>query len=337
MGGARFGAGERHRLTFQRLIDEPGVANPRTRTAQPMRILLTGATGFVGRRLCEIVHGRGDTAVALSRDAEIAKGKVPAIGAAYSWHPEREPAPVESLAGVDAVMHLAGETVVGRWTEAKRNAIRDSRVIGTRNLVAGIAKAETKPQIMVSASAIGFYGDRGDEELTEESTPGDDFLADTSIAWEEEARKVEALGVRLARVRIGVVLGPGGGALGAMLTPFKLGLGGPLGSGRQWWSWIHRDDLVGLILHLIDNDLSGTFNGTAPVPSRQKDFAKALGRVLHRPAFIPLPAFQLKILMGGFATELLSSKRVLPQTTLGTGYQFQHPELEVALRSVLGR
>ena len=302
-----------------------------------MRVLVTGATGFVGQRLCEALSSRGDTVIALSRDADAAKQKVPAIEAAYSWNPNSEPAPAESLAGVDAVVHLAGEAVVGRWTETKKNAIRDSRVNGTRNLVAGIARADSKPPVMVSASAVGFYGDRGDEELTEQSAPGDDFLADTSVAWEEEARKVEPLGVRLALVRIGVVLGPGGGALGAMLTPFKLGVGGPLGSGRQWWSWIHRDDLVGLILHLIDSDLSGAFNGTAPTPSRQKDFAKTLGRVLRRPAFMPLPAFQLKILMGGFATELLSSKKVLPQATVESGYQFQHPELEAALRNVLGR
>ena len=302
-----------------------------------MKVLVTGATGFVGRRLCETLHGRGDAVAVLSRDAEAAKRKVSAIETAYSWNPGDEPAPVESLAGVDAVVHLAGETVVGGWSEAKKHAIRYSRVIGTRNLVAGIAQAESKPKVMVSASAIGFYGDRGEEELTEQSTPGDDFLADISIAWEEEARKVESLGVRLARVRIGVVLGPGGGALGAMLLPFKLGAGGPLGSGHQWWSWIHRDDLVGLMLHLIDHDLSGAFNGTAPAPARQKDFARTLGRVLHRPAFMPAPAFALKIAMGGFATELLSSKKVLPQATLASGYPFQHPDIEAALRNVLGR
>lgn len=302
-----------------------------------MKVLVTGATGFVGRRLCETLHGRGDTVAALSRDAEAAKRNVPALETAYPWNPDYEPASAESLAGVDAVVHLAGETVVGRWTEAKKNAIRDSRVIGTRNLVAGIAQAESKPAVMVSASAIGFYGDRDEEELIEQSAPGDDFLADTSIAWEEEARKVESLGVRLARVRIGVVLGPGGGALDAMLLPFKLGAGGPLGSGRQWWSWIHRDDLVGLILHLIDHDLSGAFNGTAPAPARQKDFARVMGRVMHRPAFMPAPAFALKIVMGGFATELLSSKKVLPQATMESGYQFQHPELEAALTDILRR
>ena len=300
-----------------------------------MRVLVTGATGFVGRRLCETLSQRGDRVVALSRDPTAAQHRVPAIGKAYPWNPTTEPPPGEALSGLDAVVHLAGETVVGRWTEAKKNSIRDSRVVGTRNLVAGIAQAESKPAVMVSASAIGFYGDRGDEELTEQAAPGDDFLAHTCLAWEDEALKVEPLGVRLACVRIGVVLGLGGGALAAMLTPFKLGVGGPLGSGRQWWAWIHRDDLVGLILHLIDNDLRGAFNATAPEPVRQKDFARVLGRVLHRPAFMPAPAFALKIVMGGFATELLSSTKVLPQSALQSGYEFRNPDLEAALREIL--
>ena len=289
----------------------------------------------MGRRLCEALSQRGDRVVALSRDPAAARRRAPAIDKAYPWNPTAEPPPGEALSGLDAVVHLAGETVVGRWTGAKKNSIRDSRVVGTRNLVAGIAQAESKPPVMVSASAIGFYGDRGDEVLTEQAAAGDDFLAHTCLAWEDEALQVEPLGVRLARVRIGVVLGLGGGALAAMLTPFKLGAGGPLGSGRQWWSWIHRDDLVGLILHLIDNDLRGAFNATAPEPVRQKEFARVLGRVLHRPAFMPAPAFALKIVMGGFAAELLSSKKVLPEGALQSGYQFRNPDLEAALREIL--
>jgi uncharacterized protein (TIGR01777 family) len=197
---------------------------------------------------------------------------------------------------------------------------------------------ESKPQVMVSASAIGYYGDRGDEELVEDSAPGNDFLAGVCQEWEKEAGKVEWGGVRSARVRIGIVLGPGGGALGAMLLPFKLGAGGPLGSGKQWWSWIHRDDLVALILYLIEHpEFSGSVNGTAPEPARQKDFARVLGRVLGRPALLPAPAFALKAVLGGFSTELLSSKRVLPKTTQDLGFRFQHPQLEAALRQALGR
>ena len=300
-----------------------------------MKVLVTGATGFVGRRLCEELGRRGDSVVVLSRDPAAAEQRVAVLSRAHSWDPASQTPPTEALAGADAVVHLAGESVVGRWTEAKKNAIRDSRVLSTRNLVSGIAQSPSKPKVMVSASAIGYYGDRGDEELTEQSSAGDDFLARTCLAWEDEALKVESLGVRLARVRIGVVLALGGGALGAMLTPFKLGAGGPLGAGRQWWSWIHRDDLVGIILHLLDNDSGGAFNATAPEAARQKEFARVLGRVLRRPAFMPTPAFALKIVMGGFATELLSSKKVLPQAIQRSGYEFRHSALEPALRNIL--
>jgi len=303
-----------------------------------MRILVTGATGFVGRRLVERFHASGHSLVALSRNPAGAQRDVPLLEKAYSWNPLEEVPPAEAFGGVGAVVHLAGEPVTGVWTEEKKQAIRDSRVQGTANLVKAIVRLETKPQSMVSASAVGYYGDRSDEELTEQSAPGTDFLADVCQQWEQEAGKVEWGGVRSARVRVGIVLGPGGGALGAMLTPFKLGVGGPLGSGQQWWSWIHRDDLVALILFLIEHpEFSGVVNGVAPKPERQKDFAKTLGRVLRRPAFLPAPAFALRIILGGFSTELLSSKRVLPKTTQELGFRFQHPELEQALRQALGR
>jgi hypothetical protein len=303
-----------------------------------MRTLVTGATGFVGRRLVERFHTQGHNLVALSRNPESAQRSLPLLETAHAWNPLEELPPAAAFQGVDAVVHLAGETVTGVWTEEKKQAIRESRVQGTENLVKAIVRLETKPQVLVSASAIGYYGDRGEEDLTEESAPGSDFLADVSQQWEKEAAKVEWGGVRSARIRVGIVLGPGGGALGAMLTPFKLGAGGPLGSGRQWWSWIHRDDLVALMLFLIEHpEFSGSVNGVAPEPARQKDFAKTLGRVLRRPAFLPAPAFALRIILGGFSTELLSSKRVLPKTTQELGFQFQHPRLEGALRQALGR
>ena len=302
-----------------------------------MKIVVTGATGFVGRRLSEKLKQAGWQVVALTRDAESAASRAPALEAAYAWNPLSESAPAEAFDGADAVVHLAGETVVGRWTQAKRDAIRDSRVIGTRNLVNGLRDLSAKPPILVSASAVGFYGDRGDEELDETSASGDDFLAEVCRAWEAESNKAGEFGMQVAQVRIGVVLAQGGGALDAMLTPFRLGAGGPLGSGRQWWSWIHRDDLCDLILHLIQRGESGVFNGTAPHPLSQKDFARVLGRVLRRPSFMPAPAFALKIVLGGFATELLSSKKVLPTATQASGFSYRFADLEPALREALDR
>jgi len=302
-----------------------------------MKVLVAGATGFVGRRLCEVLNQCGHTVAALSRNGFTAKQRLPLIDQAFSWQPGSEPAPEEAFNGVDGVIHLLGETVQGRWSAAKKAAIRDSRVIGTRNLVAGIARLESRPRVLVSASAIGYYGDRGDEELSEDSAPGDDFLAGVSQEWEKEATAAERLGVRVALPRVSVVLAAGGGALGAMLLAFKLGAGGPLGSGRQWWSWIHRDDLAGMLVQLLESDFSGAINAAAPNPVRQKEFARVLGKVLRRPAFMPAPAFALKIALGGFSAELLSSKRVLPRAAGRLGFSFRYPRLEGALREALGR
>lgn len=302
-----------------------------------MKIVVTGATGFVGRRLSETLKQAGCHVIALTRDAESAASRAPAIDSACAWDPLSEAAPAEVFDGADAVVHLAGETVVGRWTQAKRDAIRDSRVIGTRNLVNGLRDLPARPPMLVAASAVGFYGDRGDEELDETSASGGDFLAEVCRAWEAESSKAGEFGMQVAQVRIGVVLAQGGGALDAMLTPFRLGAGGPLGSGRQWWSWIHRDDLCDLVLHLIQRGESGVYNGTAPHPLRQKEFARVLGRVLRRPSFMPAPAFALKVALGGFASELLSSKKVLPAATQASGFSYRFADLEPALRAALGR
>ena len=302
-----------------------------------MKIVVSGATGFVGSRLCQKINEAGGQVAALTRNVQSARSKVPSLEAAHAWSPLTEAAPAAAFEGADAVVHLAGETVVGRWTQAKKDAIRETRVSGTRNLVNGLRDLPTKPPILVAASAIGFYGDRADEELSETSSSGDDFLAEVCREWEAESSKAKDLGMQVAQIRIGVVLAEGGGALDAMLPPFRLGVGGPLGSGRQWWSWIHRDDLCGLILHLIERGESGIYNATAPNPMRQKDFARVLGRVLHRPSFMPAPAFALKIVLGGFATELLSSKKVLPRATQATEFSYQFPELERALRQALNR
>ncbi len=302
-----------------------------------MNILVTGATGFVGAELCRTLTEQGHRVTALSRDPERAKVTVPDLVEAHAWEPAAGPAPRNAFDGVEGVVHLLGESVVGRWTTTKKQAIRDSRVVGTRHLVDALRHVDPKPRVLVSASAIGYYGDRNDEELTESSPPGTDFLAGVSREWEAEARRAEKYDIRVARLRVGIVLARGGGALGAMLLPAQLGAGGPLGSGCQWWSWIHRDDLIGLMIRLLDTDHQGVVNGVAPSPLRQKEFARVLGRALSRPAFMPTPALVLKIVLGGFATELLSSKRVLPAEAERLGYAFQYPELESALRRALGK
>jgi hypothetical protein len=280
-----------------------------------MRILISGATGFVGQALCESLRKDGHELAALARRPEQTLARVGSLSTAFAWDAAAGEPPAEALAGIDAVIHLAGE----------------------RRLVDGLNRLDQPPRVFISASAIGYYGDRGDEALSEDSPPGEGFLSEVSVAWEQQARRAEQSGLRALQLRIGIVLEAGGGALGAMLTPAKLGLGGPLGSGRQWWSWIHRDDLVGLIRLALENDsLHGPLNATAPAAARQKDFARTLGRVLRRPAFLPAPAFALRALLGGFSDELLSSKRVLPEKALAAGYRFMHPELEPALRSILG-
>jgi uncharacterized protein (TIGR01777 family) len=301
-----------------------------------MNILITGATGFVGRRLCEMLHQAGHTVRALSRDSVAAKQRVPHLKEVFPWNPLQELPPLQAFEGCDAVINLAGESIAGRWTAPKKQLIRDSRVLGTKNLVNALAQLSSRPKVLISASAIGYYGDRGEETLTEDAAPGSDFLAQVCRDWENEALKAESLGMRVVRLRIGLVLGRGGGTLQALLPLFRVGLGGPLGSGRQWWSWIHRDDLCRLIVQILANEnVSGPVNATAPQPVRQKEFAQVLGRVLRRPAFLPTPAFALKIALGEFADGILASQRALPRRAQEMGYRFQFEELEGALREIL--
>jgi uncharacterized protein (TIGR01777 family) len=301
-----------------------------------MNILITGATGFVGRRLCEMLHQAGHTVRALSRDSVAAKQRVPLLKEVFPWNPLQELPPLQAFEGCDAIINLAGESIAGRWTAPKKQLIRDSRVLGTKNLVNALAQLSSRPKVLISASAIGYYGDRGEETLTEDAAPGSDFLAQVCRDWENEALKAESLGMRVVRLRIGLVLGRGGGTLQALLPLFRVGLGGPLGSGRQWWSWIHRDDLCRLIVQILANEnVSGPVNATAPQPVRQKEFAQVLGRVLRRPAFLPTPAFALKIALGEFADGILASQRALPRRAQEMGYRFQFEELEGALREIL--
>ena len=299
-----------------------------------MRALVTGGTGFVGPRLLRML----DRPTIVSRNPDRARQSIGHLAdRIVRWDPLEGPPPQEAFEGIDAVFHLAGESVAeGRWTAAQKARIRDSRVVGTRHLVQGIVQAHTKPAVLVSASAVGYYGDRGDEELTETASPADDFLAHVCIDWEKEAMAAEGVGVRVVTARTGIVLGSGGGALAKMLTPFQLGAGGPLGSGRQWMPWVHVADIARLYVHAADTQsIHGPMNAVSPHPVRNSEFTKALGRQLHRPAFMPAPYIGLRILFGEFAKVLFASQRVIPKVALDTGFIFQYPDIAVALKEIL--
>lgn len=299
--------------------------------------MISGATGFVGRALCKHLAAQGDEVWAFSRRPAQALASLEGVSRVFAWDAATHEPQADAFDGVDAVIHLAGESVVGRWTEAKREAIRASRVDSTRLLVAAMIQLEKPPKTLISASAIGYYGEKGEAEVTEDSPPDNDFLGQVAIAWEAAALRAELSGIRVVCLRTGIILGQGGGALEAMLLPFRLGAGGPLGSGRQWWSWVAFDDVIGLIdFALRTPEVEGPLNVTAPEPVRQKDFAKALGKALNRPAFLPAPAFALKLALGGFSAELLSSKKVLPRKAMQLGYRFQFNDLEDCLRRVIG-
>ena len=299
-------------------------------------VLVTGGTGFIGSRVCSALHQQGDTVHVLSRNPERAQTKVESARACYRWNPEAEKLPSEATNGIASVVHLAGETIAGKWNDEKKRRIRDSRILSTRNLVESLVAADTKPDVLVCASAIGYYGDSGDEHFTEVSPAGNDFLAKTCQEWEAEAQKATDLGIRVVTVRIGLVLGLGGGLLAQVLPPFKFGVGGILGNGRQWMSWIHVDDVVGIILHALENkEIRGPLNATAPTPVRNTEFTKTLGTVLRRPTLFPVPTFGLKLMMGEFADFIVLSQKVLPEKTEVSGYEFRHRTLESALRDLL--
>jgi uncharacterized protein (TIGR01777 family) len=300
------------------------------------KVLVSGGTGFIGSRVCTALHEQGDTVHVLSRNPTRAQTKLKSARAAYGWKPETEKLPSEATSDVKAVVHLAGETITGRWNTEKKRRIRDSRILSTRNLVASFAGASTKPDVLVCASAIGYYGDSGDEHFTEVSSAGTDFLAKTCQEWETEAQKADEFGIRVVMVRIGLVLGLGGGLLTQVLPPFKMGFGGILGSGRQWMSWIHVGDVVGIVIHALENEeIRGPLNATAPVPVRNAEFTKTLGAVLRRPTLLPVPTFGLRLMMGEFADFVVLSQNVLPEKTEVSGYEFRHRTLESALRDLL--
>jgi uncharacterized protein (TIGR01777 family) len=289
-----------------------------------MRVLVTGGTGFIGTPLCRALRGAGHSVTVVTRDPAHAEG--PAVG----WD-----GVASAVAWSDAVVNLAGEPIAGhRWSTAQKQRIRESRVQATQDLVDGVAAAPTRPQVLVSASAVGYYGPHGDEPLDETAGPGTDFLARVCQAWEQEAERAEQRGMRVVRLRIGVVLAADGGALAQMLPLFRAFLGGRLGGGRQWMSWIHRDDVTGLIVDaLADTRYTGAVNATAPTPVTNRDFTRALGRVLARPTVLPAPAFALRLALGEMADMLLTGQRVLPAAAERLGYRFRYRDLEPALRA----
>jgi uncharacterized protein (TIGR01777 family) len=291
-----------------------------------MRITMTGASGRLGSLIAQALRDRGDEVTILSRSAD--KGDV-------QWDPTAGPAPAEALAGRDAIVHLAGEDIAQRWNDETLRRIRESREVGTRNLVEGLRVADPKPQALISASAVGYYGNRHDP-IDEEAPPGDDVLADVCVAWEREAQHAEEFGTRVVRVRTGVVLDRHGGALQKMLLPFRLGVGGPVAGGRQPLPWIHVEDVVGIYVQAIDDDRwRGAINATAPRPVTNKEFSKALGKAIRRPAIAPVPTFALRILYGGMAKLVVEGQRAIPRRALELGYEFRHPDLDEALRSAL--
>jgi len=301
-----------------------------------MKVLITGATGLIGRAVCGSLSEEGHTVVALSRSPETTRGL--AAAELHKWDPRSGQFPTQALAGIEAVVHLAGEPIVARrWTEEQKKLIRDSRVLTTQTLVEAFRSLDRRPAALVCGSAVGFYGDRGDEPLEETAPAGSGFLSEVCQEWESEAARASELGMRVAQVRTGVVLSVDGGALAKMLAPFKLGLGGRLGSGKQWFPWIHIRDILGIIRHAIHTSaLDGPVNGVAPEAATNAVFTRELARVLHRPAFLPVPELALRVLMGEMAEAVFSSQRVVPRAALESKYEFHYPVLRGALEDLLG-
>lgn len=297
-----------------------------------MNVLVSGATGLIGSALRSELESEGHSVIVLSRSKPSSEDTI-------RWDPSRGQIDASRLEGIDAIVHLAGESIIGRWTEEKKQKILASRVRGTRLLAETIAGLSEKPRAMVCASGINYYGDRGNELLREESEPGDAFLSEVVKEWEAAADPAREAGIRVANLRFGVVLSPEGGALGTTLPIFKLGGGGKVGSGNQWWSWVALDDVVGTLVHALENDsVEGPVNVVAPNPLTNAEYTKVLGDVLNRPTLLPVPAPAIRAVLGQVADELLlASMRVEPAKLKETGYEFRYPELEGALRHLLGR
>ena len=301
-----------------------------------MRALITGASGLIGSALSDALLARGDEVVGLTRDPERARSTNPRVRW-HSWEPTMERPPAEAFDGVEGVVNLVGEPINQRWTDEAKRRILESRRAATRNLVHAITGLAVKPRVLVSQSAIGYYGDRGESLVDESTGPGDDFAARVTQEWEKAASEIEGTGVRLAIVRTGLVLDPRDGLLKQMLTPFKLGVGGPVAGGDQYMPWIHIDDEVGILLWALDTpSVSGVVNATSPNPVTNRELSKTLGHVLRRPAVMPVPGFALRAVFGSELAETIKGgARVIPRRTQDLGYRFQHPDLEAALRDLL--
>jgi uncharacterized protein (TIGR01777 family) len=306
-----------------------------------MRVFVTGGTGLVGSRLVKRLASRGDDVLVLTRRPAVARELFGSGVSAVEGDPVRPGDWMARAAGCDGILSLVGENIFARrWNAAFKQLLVDSRVKSTQNLVQALSgsprRADGSPKVLASASAIGIYGPHGDETLNENSPAGSDFLASLCVEWEKAAEAAEASGVRRASVRVGVVLDKEGGALAKLLTPFKLGAGGPVGNGKQWMSWIHHEDLGSLFLLALDNaGASGPLNGTAPNPVTNREFSKALGRALHRPAFMPTPGFGLRLLLGEVADVITTGQRVIPERALALGMQFRFPTVDQALADVV--
>ncbi|BBD69267.1 hypothetical protein NIES4072_34050 [Nostoc commune NIES-4072] len=305
-----------------------------------MKVAITGATGFVGSRLVQRLHAKGDQIVVLTRNTTFAQKVFPSEAFAnveiVAYTPNTSGSWQSIIASCDAVVNLAGEPIgEGRWTPERKQEILNSRKLGTQKIVEAITNANPKPTVLINASAIGYYGTSETANFDETSQSGNDFLAQVCQVWEAEARKVQDAGVRLVILRFGIVLG-NGGALDKMITPFKLFAGGPIGSGRQWFSWIHVDDLVSLILEALTKpEIEGVYNGTAPNPVRMIDLSQTLGEVMNRPSWLPVPGFAIEALLGDGAMVVLEGQQVIPKRTLETGFEYKYPNLQSALRQIL--
>lgn len=305
-----------------------------------MKVAIAGATGFVGSRLVERLHAEGHQVLVLTRNLNAAQNVFPNSARPnleiIAYTPTESGSWQQAIASCDGVVNLAGEAIAdGRWTPERKQEILNSRKLGTQKIVEAIAKANPKPSVLVNASAIGYYGTSETATFEETSPPGDDFLAQVCQAWEAEARKVTDTGTRLVILRIGIVLGMGG-AIAKMIAPFKLYAGGPIGTGRQWFSWIYRDDLVNLILQALTRpEIEGVLNATAPNPVRMAEFCHTLGQVLNRPSWLPVPSFALEALLGDGAMVVLKGQQVLPKRTLAKGFEYQYPEVKQALEAIL--
>lgn len=301
-----------------------------------MKVLVTGASGTIGQALCDALFARGDTVVGLTREPGRARLANPRV-TWHKWEPTLERPDPAAFAGVDGVVHLLGERIDQKWSDEAKQRIMESRRTGTHNLVGTLESLSHPPQVLVSQSAVGYYGDRGAEEVDESDGPGSSFDSEVVQAWEAAAHELDGKGVRLVITRTGQVLSPAGGMLKEMLPPFRLGVGGPLAGGEQYLSWIHIEDEIGILLWALDNEsVSGVVNASSPNPATNKDFSKALGRALNRPAIMPVPGLVLDLKFGKeFGQVLRGGQRVLPKRTEELGYAFEHPRLDEALRDVL--